>query len=75
MKDEEIIKELITKNDEVKKLWEEHQSYEQILNDFNKKPVLTAEEEMEKKRIQKLKLAGKDKLYKIVQEYKKTAGS
>lgn len=75
MKDEEIIKELITQNNEVKKLWEEHQNYESILTEFNTKPVLTAEEEMEKKRIQKLKLAGKDRLYKFIQEYKKKVRS
>lgn len=75
MKDEEIIKELVTQNEEVKKLWEEHQGYEKILNEFNTKPVLSAEEEMEKKRIQKLKLAGKDRLYKFIQEYRKKLNS
>ncbi len=75
MKDEEIIKELITQNEEVKKLWEDHQNYEKILSEFNTKPVLTAEEEMEKKRIQKLKLLGKDRLYKFIQEYRKKAHS
>ncbi len=75
MKDEEIIKELITQNNEVKKLWEEHQNYEKILAEFNTKPVLTAEEEMEKKRIQKLKLAGKDRLYRFIQEYRKKISS
>jgi uncharacterized protein YdcH (DUF465 family) len=75
MKDEEIIQQLITQNSEARKLWEEHQNYEKLLSEFNNKPVLTAEEEMEKKRIQKLKLAGKDRLYKIIQEYKKKLNS
>jgi len=71
MKDEEIIKQLITKDTEVKKLWHEHQEYEKILETFMAKSILTPEEEMEKKRIQKLKLAGKDRLYKIIEKYKK----
>jgi hypothetical protein len=37
---------------------------------FQQKHYLTPEEEVEKKRLQKLKLAGKDKIMEILSRYK-----
>ncbi len=54
---------------ELKKLWTEHLDYEQKLRELEKKVHLSAEEELEKKRLQKLKLSGKDKMFEILKKY------
>jgi uncharacterized protein YdcH (DUF465 family) len=43
-------------------LYEEHLLLEKELRKFEQKTFLTPEEEVEKKKIQKLKLAGKDEM-------------
>ncbi len=54
---------------ELKKLWTEHLDYEQKLRELEKKVHLSPEEELEKKRLQKLKLSGKDKMFEILKKY------
>lgn len=60
----------IDKDEELKRMVEEHSSYEKKLEEYNQKLYLTTEEALEKKRIQKLKLAGKDKIMAILARYK-----
>ncbi len=55
---------------ELKKLWEEHLNYEEKLKELEKRVHLSPEEEIEKKRLQKLKLSGKDKMFEILKKYK-----
>ena len=64
--DEELIARLLPRNEELRKYVEEHRRYEEQLEEFSQRPYLTTEEEMEKKRIQKLKLAGRDKIEAIL---------
>ncbi len=71
MKDELLAYRLMDEDEEFRRLMEEHIKFEKILEEFNKKPYLTQEEYMEKKRIQKLKLAGKDRMEAILEAYKK----
>lgn len=66
-KDLQLIRKLIPGNDALKKLWEEHMDYEHKLEELNKKRYLSAEEEMKRRKIQKLKLAGKDQIEAILQ--------
>ncbi|MBW2331872.1 MAG: hypothetical protein JRF30_13450 [Deltaproteobacteria bacterium] len=40
------------------------------MEEYNKRIHLTAEESMERKRIQKLKLAGRDKIERILAEHR-----
>ena len=47
------------------KLREEHQTFEVKLDHLNKRVYLTAEEQVEKKDIQKLKLKTKDRIFAI----------
>jgi len=51
-------------------LWEEHLQFKRKLEDFRDKAYLTNDEEMEKKRIQKLKLASKDRMMMILARYR-----
>ena len=72
MTEQDIVKVLSTENEEFRKLGAEHKSLKEKLADFNQKVYLTPEEEVEKKRIQKLKLMAKDKMAEFVRQYKKS---
>ena len=69
-KDEELIKSLLLRDPELKEYYEEHVELEQQLAAFQKKHYLTTEEELEKKRLQKRKLVGKDQIMKILAKYR-----
>lgn len=64
-----LILKLSDENPELKKLWDEHLGYETKLKEFEKKQHLTPEDDIEKKRLQKLKLSGKDKIFEILTQY------
>ncbi len=70
MREEEIIEVLKRENEEFRKLYEEHRHLDSILGEMNKKPYLTPEEELEKKRMQKEKLYKKDKMAEMIRQYK-----
>ncbi len=71
-REEEFIVSLLDKDPELKKYYEEHQELEKRLMGFQHKSHLTPVEEVEKKRLQKLKLAGKDKIMEILGKYRHT---
>ena len=68
--DEELIKTLLDRDPELKQYYEEHVALERELARFQGRSHLTSEEEVEKKRIQKLKLAGKDKIMEILSRHR-----
>ncbi len=70
-RDEPIIKILLRESEEFRREMEAHQRYERILEEFNRRPHLTPDEEMERKKIQKLKLAGKDRMARMILAYRK----
>ena len=53
-------------NPEFKKWEEEHENLEQTLETFEAYRYLTPEQEVERKRVQKLKLAAKDRMMELV---------
>jgi len=65
-REEEQILSLVDQVPELRSLYAEHQELEKQLDTINHKHYLTPEEELEKKRIQKLKLAGKDRMMAIL---------
>jgi len=69
-REEELIRSLIDRNPELRHYYEEHVELEKQLAEFHRKLYLTAEEEVEKKRLQKRKLAGKDKIMEILARYR-----
>ncbi len=69
-KDEELIHSLLDADGELKRYYEEHVELEKRLSEYQRKAYLTTEEEMEKKRLQKLKLAGKDKIMEILARHR-----
>ena len=69
-KDEELIEKLIPEDPELEKLVKEHKEFEARLEEFNKKIYLTEEETRERKGIQKLKLAGRDRIEQILRRHR-----
>jgi len=65
-KDLQLINKIVLKNPELKKLWEEHLDYKVKLEEYNRKKYLSAEDELKRREIQKLKLAGKDRIEDIL---------
>jgi len=69
-KDEQLIRSLLEREPELRRYYEEHTALERQLATFAQKLHLTPEEEVEKKRLQKRKLAGKDKMMEILSRYR-----
>ncbi|NIQ98179.1 MAG: DUF465 domain-containing protein [Desulfuromonadales bacterium] len=65
-KDEALVQELCDNNPRFRKLYEEHLILEKELDNLNRKGFLNSDEELEKKKIQKLKLAGKDEMERML---------
>ncbi len=65
-----LIEHLKQTHSEFRHLMEEHLRYEQELDELNKLRYLTSEQEIEKKRLQKVKLMGKDRMAEILAEHK-----
>ncbi|HPS94593.1 MAG: DUF465 domain-containing protein [Syntrophaceae bacterium] len=68
--DLQLIRKLIPKDKELKRLWDEHLEYEEKLDQFNKRRYLSTEEEIRRKELQKLKLQGKDLIEEILRRYR-----
>ena len=71
--DELLIERHRGEDGELRKHVEDHRRLEAALEDFNRRIYLTAQEEMEKKTLQKMKLASKDRIYAILAKYRQSA--
>ena len=69
-RDEELIERLIPENEELRELVTEHKEFESQLDELKRRLYLSEEENREKRRIQKLKLAGRDRIEQILKEYR-----
>lgn len=71
--DEKELKELLNKESkEFRKVYELHQKCENELGKFSKKGFLTEAEKLAEKELKKKKLILKDKMYRMMTEYRKT---
>lgn len=66
--DQSLIEKLFEQNPRFRMLYEEHLVLKRELERYTGKPFLNPEDELEKKRIQKLKLAGKDEMDRIIRQ-------
>lgn len=62
-----LVQQLCDENARFRMLYEEHLFFEKQLQKLEQKTFLTPEEEVERKKVQKLKLAGKDEMERILQ--------
>jgi uncharacterized protein YdcH (DUF465 family) len=65
--DQPLLQSLIDSNPRFRMLYENHNLLEKQLQEFEKRPFLSADEEIEKNKVKKLKLIGKDEMETIVQ--------
>jgi uncharacterized protein YdcH (DUF465 family) len=73
IKEEALIHSLIDSDPELRRHYEEHVELKQRLEELRQKLYLTEEEQVEQKRIQKQKLAGKDRMMEILARYRQAA--
>ena len=66
--EQSLVQQLCEQNPRFRKLHEEHVLFEKKLTELDERIYLTPEEEVERKKIQKLKLAGKDEMESILRE-------
>jgi uncharacterized protein YdcH (DUF465 family) len=72
-KEEALIRSLVDTDRELRQHYDEHVELKKRLEDLRQKPFLTEEEEIEQKRIQKQKLAGKDRIMEILARHRQAA--
>jgi len=68
--DLEIARKLCDGDDEFRELWDEHQALKERLRKLQEKTHLTAEEEVEVKKLKLQKLVGKDRIALKILNYK-----
>ncbi|MEW5911656.1 MAG: DUF465 domain-containing protein [Thermodesulfobacteriota bacterium] len=68
--DLELIQSHLQQDQELARLWAEHLELEGRLEDMNSRLYLSPEEQVERKRLQKLKLAGRDRIEQILAGYR-----
>jgi uncharacterized protein YdcH (DUF465 family) len=69
-RDIELIRDLVDTDQELADLWRRHLELEAQLEKMNERVYLTSEEQVERKRLQKLKLAGRDRMEAILAAYR-----
>ncbi len=64
--DQNVLQGLLDNNSRFRMLYEEHILFEKKLTEYEKKGFLSPPEELEKNKVKKLKLAGKDEMERIL---------
>jgi uncharacterized protein YdcH (DUF465 family) len=67
-RDKELCEKLAKENEELREICTAHQEYERLLKKIEKKGYLSSAEEVEKKRLKKLKLSAKDKIESFLEK-------
>ena len=70
IKDEELIERLVKENEEFRQARETHLELGRQLDEMEKKPFLTPQDEVEIKILKKKKLSYKDKMERILMQYR-----
>lgn len=68
-REEELIQRYATHDAELRALYDQHQGLKQQLDAFRHKVHLSVDEEIEVKRMQKLKLASKDRIMELLNRH------
>lgn len=71
LRDVELIEKHGVRDERLKALYDEHLDFERQLEKYNSKSFLSPSEELERKRLQKMKLKGRDQLEEILKSYRK----
>ncbi len=65
-----LLESLLPENEELNQLWEEHKMLNQKLDAMANQAYFTAEEQVERKQMQKRKLAGRDRMAAILSAHR-----
>lgn len=68
--DQALVLQLVDHNPRFRLLYEEHLLLEKELRNLDSRPYLSPDEEVERKKVQKLKLAGKDEMVRILRHHR-----
>lgn len=71
LSEQEIVHKLLNLDDEFQTLHEEHQNMKKQLTELDRKHYHTTTEQLEIKRIKKLKLLSKDKMHAKINDFKR----
>lgn len=69
-KDKQLLLSLVDRDPDLKRFYDEHVQLEKRLAEINHKGFLNPDEEVERKRLQKVKLAGKDRMMEILSKHR-----
>ena len=72
MDEQEIKARLAAENEEFKAIFEEHQNCKRELDGYKKKSFLTDEESERMKELKRRKLTLKDRMYRMMDEFRKS---
>lgn len=72
MKEMEIIERLLEGDEDFKRLYFEHRKLDDTVKEIEKKGTLSIDEELEVKRLKKMKLALKDKMEEKIRRIRKS---
>jgi len=72
MDEQQIKARLVAESEEFRTIFEQHQAYEQELNRYQNKSFLTEKETLNMKEIKHKKLALKDKMYRMMNDFRKS---
>lgn len=65
-----LIEKLVPENPELASLVSEHKTLKAQLQEMNSRPYLSPEEDLERKKMQKAKLAAKDRIQNILDQHR-----
>jgi uncharacterized protein YdcH (DUF465 family) len=68
--DQTLVQQMFDSNPRFRLLYEEHLLLEKELQNLDSRFFLTPEEELERKKVQKLKLAGKDEMVRMLRSHR-----
>ncbi len=69
-KDQDLTQRLSEENPRFRKLYEEHMLFEKKLQEYEEMTYLSEEADLERKKVQKLKLAGKDEMETMLRDFR-----
>ena len=69
-KNQDLTQRLSEENPRFRKLYEEHMLFEKKLQEYEEMTYLSEEADLERKKVQKLKLAGKDEMEAILRDFR-----
>jgi len=67
--DGDFLRRLLQKNTEFRRIYEAHRDYEKRVANLGKKIYVTKEEEIEEKKLKKMKLEHKDRMEEMAARY------